>query len=176
VAELARLEAEERFRLAFEEIMAPMIWTNLDDLIIAANEAFCGMVGFSKEELIGRDSKPFTYPDDIGITEETHRRVTSGDADRVRYVKRYMHRDGRVIVAEARSRLATPRERPCISSFPSATSLKRVLTAQLSHLALHDPLTGLANRALFDDRLVQAHARGAPRRPGRGAVVGPRRL
>jgi PAS domain S-box-containing protein len=84
--------------------MAPMICTNLDDLIIAANEVFCGMVGFSKEELIGRDSKPFTYPDDIGIIEETHRRVTSGEADRVRYVKRYMHKDGRVIVAEARSR------------------------------------------------------------------------
>jgi PAS domain S-box-containing protein len=60
VAELARLEAEGRFRLAFEENMAPMICTNLDDLIIGANEAFCGMVGFSKEELIGRDSKPFT--------------------------------------------------------------------------------------------------------------------
>jgi PAS domain S-box-containing protein len=99
-AELARLEAEERFRLAFEENVAPMICTNRDDLIIAANEAFCGMGGFPKGVLIGHDSKPFTYLDDIGITEETHRRETSGEADQLRYVKRYLHKDGRVIVAE----------------------------------------------------------------------------
>jgi diguanylate cyclase (GGDEF)-like protein len=38
---------------------------------------------------------------------------------------------------------------------------ERTLTAQLSHQALHDSLTGLSNRALFDDRLAQAHSRVA---------------
>ena len=47
---------------------------------------------------------------------------------------------------------------------------ERVLTAQLSHLALHDPLTGLANRALFDDRLAPARAR-VVRQGGLGAVL-----
>ena len=176
LAELARLEAEERFRLAFEENMAPMICTNLDDLIIAVNEAFCGMVEFSNEELIGRDSKPFTYPDDIGITEETHRRVTSGEVDQLCYVKRYLYEDGRVIVAEVSRSPARDAEGKTMYFIISERDIteERVLSAQLSHLALHDPLTGLANRALFDDRLAQAHARGEPRRPGRGAVVGPR--
>jgi diguanylate cyclase (GGDEF)-like protein len=47
---------------------------------------------------------------------------------------------------------------------------ERALTARLSHQALHDPLTGLANRALFLDRLSQAHARVA-RQGGMGAVL-----
>ncbi len=38
------------------------------------------------------------------------------------------------------------------------------------HEALHDPLTGLANRALFTDRLARAAAR-AGRGPGRGYAV-----
>jgi Amt family ammonium transporter len=171
-AELAQLEAEERFRLAFEENMAPMICTNLDDLIIAANDAFCEMVGFTKEELIGHDSKPFTYPDDVGITEETHRRVTSGEADQVRYVKRYLHKDGRVIVAEVSrspARDARGKTMYFIISERDITE-ERALTAQLSHLALHDPLTGLANRALFDDRLEQAHSR-VSRQGGMCAVL-----
>jgi Amt family ammonium transporter len=47
---------------------------------------------------------------------------------------------------------------------------ERALTAQLSHQALHDPLTGLANRVLFEDRLSQAHEK-VVRQGGLNAVL-----
>ena len=47
---------------------------------------------------------------------------------------------------------------------------ERALADQLSHQALHDSLTGLANRALFEDRLDQVRARLA-RQGGFGAVL-----
>ena len=47
---------------------------------------------------------------------------------------------------------------------------ERALSAQLSHQALHDSLTGLPNRVLFENRLSQAHARTA-RRGGWNAVM-----
>jgi diguanylate cyclase (GGDEF)-like protein len=49
-----------------------------------------------------------------------------------------------------------------------AAELSRALAEQsalqelISHRAMHDPLTGLANRALFNDRLEQATARRSP--------------
>lgn len=39
---------------------------------------------------------------------------------------------------------------------------RRHALAQLQHLAHHDPLTGLANRARFFDRLAERHRAGAP--------------
>ncbi|ENZ81179.1 MULTISPECIES: EAL domain-containing protein [Caulobacter] len=42
--------------------------------------------------------------------------------------------------------------------------------AEAKHLALHDPLTGLANRTLFTDRLVHAHAL-LRRKPGHIGVL-----
>jgi len=85
-------ELEERFRLAFEDNMAPMIFTDLDDRVIAANDAFCKMIGFDREEILGRTPKPFTYPEDVGITEDSHRRITEGQAHQSRYVKRYLRK------------------------------------------------------------------------------------
>ena len=170
---IAQLQAhEQRFRLAFEDNMAPMICTNLDDQIIAANDAFCQMVGFTKEELLGHDSKLFTFPEDVGITEESHRRATTGDGAPARYTKRYLRKDGRVIYVEVSRSPARDAEGKTLYFVISERDIteERALTARLSHQALHDPLTGLANRALFLDRLAQAHAR-VVRQGGTGAVL-----
>jgi diguanylate cyclase (GGDEF)-like protein/PAS domain S-box-containing protein len=163
---------EERFRLAFEDNMAPMICTDLDDLIIAANDAFCRMVGFSREELMGNDSKIFTFPEDVGITEESHRRATVGEAGPARYTKRYLRKDGRVIFVEVSRSPARDAQGKTMYFIISERDIteERALTARLSHQALHDPLSGLANRALFLDRLAQAHAR-IVRQGGLAAVL-----
>ena len=97
----ALADSEVRNGLAFEGNLTPMVYTNLDGQAIDVNEAFCRMIGRTREEVLGRDSVPFTYPDDVGITEQSHQRLATSDVASVRYVKRYVHRDGRVIVVEA---------------------------------------------------------------------------
>jgi diguanylate cyclase (GGDEF)-like protein/PAS domain S-box-containing protein len=165
-------ETDQRFRLAFEDNMAPMSFCDLEDRIIAVNDAFCEMVGFSQDELVGRDSRPFTYIEDVGITEESRRRSVLGLDDQSRYVKRYQRKDGRVIVVEVLRSPARDADDNILYFVFSERDIteERALTEQLSHQALHDPLTGLPNRALFDDRLSQAIARVA-RQGGLGAVL-----
>ena len=167
-----RLQAlEERFRLAFEENMAPMSFTDADDRILAVNDAFCEMIGFGRDELIGRDSTPFTYPDDVGLTEATLERVLRGEADRVRYVKRYLRKDGQVIDVEVSRSPARDEEGNLLYFVFSERDIteERKLTAQLQHLALYDSITGLANRSLMEEQLKKARAR-VKRRGGLSAL------
>ncbi len=166
------LDSEQRFLLAFEANAAPMLFSDLEDRVIAVNGAFCRMIGYSREEVMGRDSKNFTYPDDVGITEASLERLKSREVDQERYVKRYQHRDGRIIVSEVTrspARNASGEILYFVISERDVTE-ERTLAAQLSYQALHDPLTGLANRALFEDRLGQAHLRMA-RQSGLNAVI-----
>jgi diguanylate cyclase (GGDEF)-like protein/PAS domain S-box-containing protein len=165
-------DTDQRFRLAFEDNLAPMSFCDLDDRIITVNDAFVEMVGFPREQLIGFDSKPFTYIEDVGITEVSRGRAVASDDGHDRYVKRYQRKDGRVIVVEVSRSPARDADGKISYFFFSERDIteEQALTDQLSHQALHDPLTGLANRALFDDRLSQAHAR-VTRHGGMGAVL-----
>jgi diguanylate cyclase (GGDEF)-like protein/PAS domain S-box-containing protein len=169
---VVRLQAlEERFRVAFEENMAPMSFTDVNDRILDVNDAFCAMVGFTREELLGHDSTPFTYPDDIGLTESTHQRVLSGEADHVRYVKRYLRKDGQIIDVEVSRSPARDAEGEILYFVFSERDIteERKLTAQLSHQALYDSITGLANRTLMENQLAKARA-GIMRRGGLNAL------
>jgi diguanylate cyclase (GGDEF)-like protein/PAS domain S-box-containing protein len=175
-AELAGAKAlansEQRFRLAFENNMAGMIFVDVEDRVLAVNDSFCKMVGRSREEIVDKGAAPFTHPKGHRIAKEVYGRLASGEADQVSYVDRYVHKDGRTILVEvskSRARDAAGATLYFLISVRDVTQ-ERALSAQLSHQALHDSLTGLANRVLFEDRLSQTNARTA-RRGGWNAVL-----
>ncbi|MGD0944633.1 MAG: EAL domain-containing protein [Acidimicrobiales bacterium] len=174
--ELAGAEAlansEQRFRLAFENNMAGMIFVDGEDRVLAVNDSFCKMVGRSREEIVDKGAAPFTHPKGHRTTKEVHGRLASGEADQVSYVDRYMHKDGRTILVEVSKSRACDAAGATLYFLISVRDItqERALSAQLSHQALHDALTGLANRVLFEDRLSQTNARTA-RRGGWNAVL-----
>ncbi len=90
----------QRFRLAFEQSMAGTILVDLEDKVLEVNDAFCQMVGYNRDEIVAKRSELFTRSEDYSISEEAHRRLTSGEVDQVSYTKRYLRKNGQVIVAE----------------------------------------------------------------------------
>ncbi len=155
-------KSEEGFRLAFEYNMAPMAVATLEAEVLQANRAFCEMLGRSRQELTGVNFMDYTHPDDLGTTHRINAQLARGEADQLSYTKRFLRKDGGVVIAEVARSLARDKSGApafVISSLRDITE-ERTLSAQLSHLALHDPLTGLPNRVLFADRLPRALQRG----------------
>ena len=155
----------ERFRLAFENSMAGTLFDDLDGRALEVNDAFCRILGVARQDLIGQDMEEFTHPDDRGKSEQARRRLIEGKADQVTYTKRYVRRDGQVIDVEVAKSPARDSNGSTVYFVASVRDVTRekALIAQLSHQAMHDQLTGLANRILFEDRLLQAHTRAARR-------------
>jgi diguanylate cyclase (GGDEF)-like protein/PAS domain S-box-containing protein len=151
--------------------MAGTILVDLEDRVLEVNDAFCQMIGRNRDEIVAKRSELFTHPEDRSISDEAHHRLTSGELDQVSYTKRYLRKNGQVIDVEV-SKSAV---RDATGTLYFVTSVRdvtkeRALSTQLSHQALHDSLTGLPNRVLFENRLSQAHARTA-RRGGWNAVM-----
>ncbi|MHB1800724.1 MAG: putative bifunctional diguanylate cyclase/phosphodiesterase [Actinomycetes bacterium] len=170
-AQDARTETERRFQLVFDSNVAGMLVVDRDDRALAVNDSFCQMLGRPRREILGQTSLAVAVPDDAQAYEEVSTRMLAGELSHVAYTRAYRHSDGRVIWGEVSKSLArdeTGQPQYFIVSVRDVTE-ERSLRARLAHQALHDPLTGLANRVLFHDRLAQARARTL--RDGRCIVV-----
>ena len=140
--------SEERFRNAFEFSAAGMAMVGLEGDFLQINDAFCIMVGYPHEELMG---KPHTLVGYIAAPEQERDclySLLSGEAPSVQFEKCYRHRDGREVWTLASVSLLTAGEQPvCYLYQVYDVTERKEAEVQLERMAYSDPLTGLNNRA-----------------------------
>lgn len=125
------------------------------------NPALCELLGRSAEELVGIRVGEVTFPGDELADGPALADLRAGTRSMLALEKRYRHRDGHPIWVLIRATILPGSEGSSdrILSYYEDIGERRDADARLAHLALHDPLTGLANRALLADRLEAAQAR-----------------
>ncbi len=96
-AEAALHASEARFRGVFERAYVGMSITNLAGDILEANESLARTVGYSREELVGKNVAEFTHPQDQRVEAEYIAQLISGDSDSFRLQKRYRTRYGEAL-------------------------------------------------------------------------------
>lgn len=64
------------------------------------NGAFCSLLGYSSEELIGRSPFEFTHPDDVDLGKELIDKAFDGDIPFFHTRKRYIRPDGTIVVGD----------------------------------------------------------------------------
>ena len=92
--------SEERFRRLFDLGLIGMAITSVDKGWLEVNDRLCGILGFSREELLRKTWAEITHPDDLAADVARFNQVLAGAIDGYSMEKRFVRGDGVVIVAE----------------------------------------------------------------------------
>src|SRR5438874_2409687 len=91
----ARLrEAEQRFRLAFDNAPIGMALVAPDGQFLQVNASLCEIVGYPADALLAKTFQDITHPDDVLADLEQVRQMLAGVVRTYSKEKRYIHADG----------------------------------------------------------------------------------
>ncbi|MCV2396142.1 EAL domain-containing protein [Actinotalea sp. M2MS4P-6] len=168
-AALAR--SETQFRLAMENAPIGMVLTDRQWRLVEVNAAFAQLLGVTPDSLLGRDLSTLSHPGDRAAERAHVQQVLAGVGSRFSLEKRYLRADGQTVWAVLDAVLVrSPSGEPdqFVAQVRDSTEA-RMQSEMLAHRAMHDPLTGLGNRAAMQEELTAALAE--PDADGRVAVI-----
>jgi diguanylate cyclase (GGDEF)-like protein/PAS domain S-box-containing protein len=163
--ELARVVHAERNEARFQSMvqhssdLITLIGTDLR--VVYQSPAVESVLGRSPDSVTGHLLSEFIHPDDLLTVQAQFTKVlTAGPGSSSTFEYRVSHLDGQWrTIDTVISNLLQQRSIGAIVLNGRDVTDRRVLEEELNHRAFHDTLTGLANRALFLDRLTHAMAR-----------------
>jgi diguanylate cyclase (GGDEF)-like protein/PAS domain S-box-containing protein len=152
-------QREEHFRSLVQGSSDVLTICERDGTIRFISPAVYRVFGFHPDDLVGTQLADLVHPDDVRRVVGEVAAVVENPGPPTTIHCRYRHSDGRWRHVEAL--LSNDLDHPNINGLVFNTrdvSERKELESQLTHQAFHDPLTGLANRSLFRDRVRHALA------------------
>lgn len=164
-AEHLRLRLEHRhgarqqsiYRVLAENLTDMVVRGDADGVRLYVSPSVRPLLGYEPEELVGHRVSEIMHPDDVGAFQRMMQDVMQGRIEVGVSDHRQRHKLGSWVWLETRVKLtrdAAGRPDGYVASARNV-SQRKVAELQLSHLATHDPLTGLPNRLLLNERLRQ---------------------
>jgi diguanylate cyclase (GGDEF)-like protein/PAS domain S-box-containing protein len=164
--------AEERFRRSFDDALIGMMIIGLDGRYERVNNAFCAIVGYTKEQLADLSRQSITHPADVAAENAVVQSLLDGETSSHVREKRYLDASGHAVwTAINLTLIRDAKDRPVhfIAQVQDITE-RRSYERRLQHMADHDPLTGLLNRRSFE-RELNSHVACVQRYGATGAVL-----
>lgn len=146
--------SEEKFAKAFHSSPDAITITERDSgRYLEVNDGFCRLTGHTSENVIGRT----VY--EVGIWADNHRELLLKDlqeSGRVHHREmQAFGKNGEVLTVDVSMEPITLNGTACLLMTARDISQLKSAQAQIQHLAYHDPLTDLPNRASLMERLSE---------------------
>jgi diguanylate cyclase (GGDEF)-like protein/PAS domain S-box-containing protein len=173
-----QVQALARFEATFAGALTGMLQVDLEGRIIDSNPAIQELLGYSHSELEGHRTSEFVHPDDRLAARSAFQGMVDDSESSLRFEHRFVAREGEVRWVDVSASLVRDSDGHksfVVTMVQDVTQRKEAEAALLSqaelnaHQALHDALTGLANRTLF--RSLVDHAVKPRRRTDARAAV-----
>jgi diguanylate cyclase (GGDEF)-like protein/PAS domain S-box-containing protein len=173
-AERDAREREARFRALVHRSSDVIFVVGPEADVRYASPSVLALVGLAPEAVVGTAYAGLVHPDDAAATLAAFRDVLGRPGAAARHAYRVRHADGawRHVETVGTNLLDDPAVGGVVLNTRDVTE-RTELEARLAHQAFHDPLTGLANRALFRDRVEHALAALARAGAPPGGAAGP---
>jgi diguanylate cyclase len=142
--------------LALDAAGDSIIIHHADGTLVRFNEAAAMQMGLSVEQFA--QLGPWGWAQPLPADARQERLTNLREHGEVSFVAPIVLRDGRHVLHDVRCRWIEAIGGPYIVAVSRDVTEQVKAHEVLEDLAFHDPLTGLANRALFDDRLELAMA------------------
>lgn len=169
--EHALLESEERLRVIMDSVGEGIATLDPSGRVEAVNQAMQSLLESPAERLVGtRFDRWITWPDGSTDKAPWSSATAMPSPAGIRRIELVAWRPSGRFPAEVSFRRVTWRGGPMFIATLRDITEQKLTHAAVLHQATHDSLTGLPNRALFDDRLDQAIAE-AERERHRVAVL-----
>ena len=156
----ARREAElnyQRFMASFTHAAVGMAMTRPDGETIRVNQAVCQLLRRPEYELIGQTFEDWFYPEDIAPHREALDEVRSSRIAAVSMEVRCRVQGLETWASVHCSSFDDPVDGgTCLIYQLHDVTARRAAESKLAHIAYHDSLTDVANRAWFDLQLAEA--------------------
>lgn len=155
----ARRESELLWRRTLTNAPIGMALLDLSGRWTEVNQRLCDLLGYEREELLGQSLSQKLYETDVQRVPNALADLRAERQDSGSLEVRFRHRDGEPFWMLVRlSVVPGADDRPAylVSQYEAVgggVRLGEQRMAELARMALHDPLTGLANRALLVERL-----------------------
>ena len=88
---------EEIYRAMFENAGVGITRVDLKGVLVDANQTFCNMVGYTRDQLLDRSLSEITHADDYGEGADFRDQLTRGALKSATGEKRFVHKDGSII-------------------------------------------------------------------------------
>jgi diguanylate cyclase (GGDEF)-like protein/PAS domain S-box-containing protein len=159
-AEQALRDSEASFRAIFEQAAVGITRVDFNGVLVDVNQKFCDMLGYRKDELLGKHVKDITHTDDYGQglnyrVQLAHREMKSAAGE-----KRFLRKDGSILWARRTMSTACDAAGEPLYVISIVEDITEHKQAEERYRATFDNApVGIMHTAVDGDRILHANAK-----------------